>query len=279
MNSWGQADVPELPEPPSPPRRRIAPAKVLPWVVAALLAVLLLYVTFGAGQPRLTPSDVDREVAKVMASATPPPSDASLVYQAVRPSVVAIESQGLPEGGDTGEGSGTGVIVDESGTILTALHVVQGAQRITVIFADGSESDAKITGQQPENDIAVLTPSQPPDLIVPAILGDPTTLHPGDEAIVIGNPLGLVGSLTSGVISGLGRSFKRPDNGNTIQNLIQFDAAVNPGNSGGPLLDRNGEVVGIVTALANPTKEKVFIGIGFAVPIQTASNALGSSPY
>jgi S1-C subfamily serine protease len=101
----------------------------------------------------------------------------------------------------------------------------------------------------------------------------------GDEAYVVGNPLGLFGSMSAGVISGFERSFKLEDSEQRLEGLIQFDAAANPGNSGGPLLNRYGQVVGIVTALANPTEQDVFIGIGFAVPITTAGGAAGLPPY
>ena len=104
-------------------------------------------------------------------------------------------------------------------------------------------------------------------------------MHIGSEAYIVGNPFGLVGSLSAGVVSGLDRSFKVPDTERTISGLIQVDAAVNPGNSGGPLLDRDGRVVGIVTALINPTKEDVFIGIGLAVPIDVAGGAAGLPQY
>ncbi len=116
-------------------------------------------------------------------------------------------------------------------------------------------------------------------MLIPATLGSPASLQVGDEAIVIGNPFGLRHTVTAGVISGLNRSFKLPNTENPVEGLIQFDAAVNPGNSGGPLLNRDGEVVGIVTALANPTDQSVFIGIGFAVPIDVAASVAGSPPF
>jgi S1-C subfamily serine protease len=127
-----------------------------------------------------------------------------------------------------------------------------------------------IASKDPEHDIAVLLPEQGPEVIVPAVLGGGGQV--GDETYAVGHPLGYVGSLTSGVISGLDRSVKAKA-GRTLKGLIQFDAAVNPGNSGGPLLDRNGQVIGIVTALANPSRDGYFIGIGFAVPLGTAGGA------
>lgn len=124
----------------------------------------------------------------------------------------------------------------------------------------------------------MLQPEVIPDDLVPATLASSAMLHVGDEVVAVGSPFGITDSLSSGVVSGLGRSFQSPDTGQELNNLIQFDAAVNPGNSGGPLVDRNGEVVGIVTALLNPTGENVFIGIGFAVTIETAAGAAGAPP-
>jgi S1-C subfamily serine protease len=146
--------------------------------------------------------------------------------------------------------------------------------RVQVVFADGTRTTAEITATQPENDIAVLLPSQVPDNLVPATLSGAARI--GEEAFAVGNPFGLYGSMSAGVISGFNRTFKIPDTGQELQGLIQFDAAVNPGNSGGPLVNRDGQVVGIVTAFLNPTKQNVFIGIGFAVPISTAGRAAGS---
>jgi S1-C subfamily serine protease len=148
-----------------------------------------------------------------------------------------------------------------------------------VLFADGSRVVAEVANQQPDLDIAVLHPLSPPDLIVPAVLGSTSGLRIGDEAYAVGNPLGLVASMSAGVISGLNRSYEL-DDGGRLEGLIQFDAAVNPGNSGGPLLNRSGQVTGIVTALANPAEGgDYFIRIGLAVPIGAAGDAAGAPDY
>lgn len=174
---------------------------------------------------------------------------------------------------------GTGVVVDESGTILTALHVISSTDRWVVEFADGSKSDADLVGSQPENDLAVLKPRHAPDEVQPAILASTAGLRSGDEVVAVGFPFGLGPSVTAGVVSGLKREFYDPDNEPPkLTNLIQFDAAVNPGNSGGPLVNRDGEVVGIVTAIVNPSGARVFAGIGFAVPIENAALAAGENP-
>jgi S1-C subfamily serine protease len=229
-------------------------------------------------QPRITEPEVKELVAQAMASATPPPSTAERVYSIVAPSVVLILTE-EGEGSELDDGSGSGVVLDQSGNILTSLHVVQSASVIRVIFADGTESEAALVGSLGDKDIAVLKTATAPPNLIPATLGSPATLQVGDEAVVVGNPFGLRHTVTAGVISGLDRRFKSPDTGELIDGLIQFDAAVNPGNSGGPLLNRAGEVVGIVTALANPTEQRVFIGIGFAVPIDVAAAAAGSPPF
>jgi len=174
---------------------------------------------------------------------------------------------------------GSGVVITESGKILTALHVVTGTDRLVVIFADGSKSDAEVIGAQPENDLAVIQPKHLPDEQPAATLASSAGLRPGDEVVATGFPFGLGPSVTAGVVSGLKREFIDPDNKQVkFTNLIQFDAAVNPGNSGGPLVNRDGEVVGIVTAIANPSGAHVFAGIGFAGPIENAARAVGDNP-
>ena len=273
---------PEGTPPPGPATRR----RRIPWHSFALVgigvliafAVLLAYNIVLSPQPRLTQRDVSTAIARAMASATPPPPVAARVYDAIWPSVVLINTH-TEKDGEPDEGHGSGVVLDDRGTILTSLHVVQGADEIKVIFADGTESGADIMATEPERDIAVLRTLEPPQLLIPATLGSPGSLQVGDEAIVVGNPFGLRHSVTSGVISGLERTFKLPSTEEPVTGLIQFDAAVNPGNSGGPLLNRDGEVVGIVTALVNPTEQDVFIGIGFAVPIDVAASAAGTPPY
>lgn len=191
----------------------------------------------------------------------------------------ALSDSPTPGGLGTADGNlGSGVIVDTAGDILTCLHVVADATAIQVTFADGTKSPAEIKTSDPATDIAVLQATQPPAKIQPAVLGSLRSVQVGSEAYVVGNPFGLAGSFTSGVISGFNRSYQLPNNGPTLQGLIQFDAAVNPGNSGGPLVNRYGQVIGIVDALVNPTNQDVFIGIGLAVPIQTAGGAAGLPP-
>ena len=247
--------------------------------VAAALVALLLYNAIAPGPKPITQKDVKDTVAHAMASATVPPAYSTGVFRAIQPSLVLIETEDADANADDKHGVGSGVVVSDKGDILTSLHVISGATTIKITFADGTESGAKIIAKQPENDIAVLRPTKPPKLLVPATLGNPGAVRVGDEAYVVGNPLGLYGSMSAGVISALNRSFKPDGNKAQLKGLIQIDAAVNPGNSGGPLLNRNGEVIGIVAALVNPTGQDVFIGIGFAVPINVAGGAAGLPPY
>ena len=176
-------------------------------------------------------------------------------------------------------GVGTGVVIVDKGVILTNLHVVSGADRIKVIFADGLESNAHITGTQPENDLAVLQAHKIPDDLHAATMRSTNDLASGDGVVAVGFPFGIGPSTSAGVVSGLKRVFRSPDGGHDIKNLIQFDAAANPGNSGGPLVTMDGEVVGIVTAILNPTSARTFLGIGFAVPIENAASAVGLHPF
>jgi S1-C subfamily serine protease len=199
------------------------------------------------------------------------PPAATTAYDAVRAGLVLIVAH--RQGSSGTDDLGTGVIVDTQGDILTALHVVQGASEIKVTFADGTTSAASITTSDPTNDIAVLAAARLPAVVVPAVLGPGPQI--GDATFAVGNPLGLVGSLSAGVISGLDRTFKVA-RGQALSGMIQFDAAVNPGSSGGPLLNTKGQVIGIVEGLANPAGTDDFAGIGFAVPIATAGRAAGA---
>jgi S1-C subfamily serine protease len=247
--------------------------------VFATLVALLLYRVLFPGPPQLTARDVNESVAQALASATPPPAFAARVYEAIQPSLVLIQEEGQDANGRSEQGLGSGVVVSARGDILTSLHVVAQAAEIRVTFADGTQSRARVTARQPEHDIAVLQASQLPKQVVPATLGNPHAMRVGDEAFVVGHPFGLYGSMSTGVISGFDRSFKPVASDQRLQDLIQIDAAVNPGNSGGPLLNRDGEVVGIVTGLMNPTEQNFFVGIGFAVPITIAGGAAGAPPY
>jgi serine protease DegQ len=195
--------------------------------------------------------------------------------------VVRVRGIGHEEeqGGHVIEGVGSGVVIVDSGIILTNLHVVSGADRVEVEFDDGLESEATVIGVRPEHDLAVLQAAKLPDDLPAATLRSTADLAPGDEVIAVGFPFGIGPSVSTGVVSGLRRDYYSPKGKRLLTNLIQFDAAANPGNSGGPLVTADGEVVGIVTGILNPTEQRVFIGIGFAVPIENAAAAVGLSPF
>jgi S1-C subfamily serine protease len=247
-------------------------------VVIVALGSVFIYDMMRPPPQHLTQRDIDAAVGRSLATTTPKPSFASQAYEIIVPSVVQVEATFLSTEGASESSIGTGVVVDDSGTILTCLHIVTDATSVRVTFSDGTQSEASVVVTQAENDLAVLRPQVIPDDVVPATLTSSDTLHVGDEVFAVGNPFSITDSLSAGVVSGLGRSFKFPESGQILINLIQFDAAVNPGNSGGPLVDRNGEVVGIITALLNPTDQDFFIGIGFAITIETAAGAAGAPP-
>ncbi len=252
------------------------------WLYLGLLAILLLVIllvwrTYSGDEAQTATADVDEAVADALASMaeTSEPPISTLVYRAILPSLVVVQTDREDVDEDARFGLGTGVVVNADATVLTALHIVEGASEVQVSFADGSESPAIVAGIDPERDIAVLTPTSLPGLIVPATIGSAASLRVGDEVFAVGNPLGLVASMSAGVVSGLERDFKVSGSDQVLEDLIQFDAAVNMGNSGGPLLDRRAQVVGIVTGLVNPSEQDVFIGIGFAVPIDLAAGVAG----
>ena len=245
-----------------------------PGAVAVVLACAALVAidVRATSRPATSKADVngivDRKVGTAITALQAMPPASVTVYDAIVPPLVVVESE---HGG--GPGLGSGVIVNARGDILTSLHVVDNASSIKVSFSDGTQSAASVRSSDADHDIAVLAPATLPQVVVPAVLGGGARV--GQEAFVVGHPLGLGGSLSTGVISGLNRSFPVGD-GRTLGGMIQFDAAVNPGSSGGPLLNREGQVIGIVTGLANPAGDDRFSGIGFAVPIGTAGGAAGA---
>lgn len=248
---------------PTPPKTRRKPStqQLLIAVIAALALALTATIAFQLGSGSSDPQ-------QPKAAPKPSPSEresmtVAEIFQTMAPSVVFIKSTEAK----SKVASGTGVVINQDGTIMTAYHVVEGAKSIEVTFADGTKTEAKVDSSDPANDIATLLPKELPQLVVPAVLGGGASV--GDDVVAIGNQLSLVDSTTSGVVSGLNRTIDR-ETGGILKNLIQFDAAVNPGSSGGPLVNNQGQTIGIVVALANPTSAGTFIGVGFAVPIGTA---------
>ena len=245
------------------------------------LALLFAYDRFQPVRTELTQEQIDAAVLHTLATKDLP-SRAARAAALIAPSVVRIRGDILDakgtQVGDNDFGVGTGVVIKDDGTILTNLHVVAAAPRLVVTFADGLESPAVIVSAQRDKDLAVLKPLNIPDDLQPATLGSSQNLSPGDDVVAVGFPFGLGASVSAGVISGLNRTFK-PAEGPPLTGLIQFDAAANPGNSGGPLVNMAGEVLGIVTAILNPTSVRTFIGIGFAITIESAGTALGMPPF
>lgn len=272
---------------PGKPRSRGRAARVAqrlqkPLLFAAGAAVALFFAhsALRPVAPALTQLDIDAAVLHTLETNTLP-SAAAHAYDVIRPSVVRVRQLAASADGehDIERSIGTGVVIVDNGIILTNLHVVAGGNRLNVVFADGTESEAAVIGVQPENDLAVIRAKTLPDDLMPATLRATADLAPGDPVVAVGYPFGIGPTATAGVVSGLQRVYRSRDGTHDLVNLIQFDAAVNPGSSGGPLVTTDGEVVGIVTAILNPTEQRVFIGIGFAVPIENAAAAIGISPF
>ncbi|WP_341892468.1 trypsin-like peptidase domain-containing protein [Variovorax sp. YR752] len=281
------------------------------WALAvlALIAVALFWRIGPKAPAPLTFEQIDHLVRKSIEE-KPLTSAAAIAYDKIIPSVVRVvgydregeaphgerkpgkdpkdakEAEDARPKRDTGDlpgfqerGVGTGVVIVDNGTILTNLHVVMGAERVKVTFMDGLEADAKLISVMPEHDLAVLRAMKVPDDLHAATMRGTGDLNPGDRVMAVGFPFGIGPSASEGVVSGLKREFRSPEGERTLTNLIQFDAAANPGNSGGPLVTMEGEVVGVVTAILNPTKQRVFVGIGFAVPIENAAAGAGMPPF
>jgi S1-C subfamily serine protease len=265
-------------------RPRVGRRRLLALAGAAGLLLLLVtawHATRPAPPRKLTQADIDAAVLHTLTT-KPLPSRAAKAYATVQPSVVRVRGWRTEDGGkhnDGGSSTGSGVVIVDKGIILTNLHVVSGAEWVDVTFADGTESEATVIATRPEQDLAVLQAKTLPDDLTPATLRSTHDLVPGDEVVAVGFPFAIGPSASSGVISGLRREFVSPLGKRLLTNLIQFDAAANPGSSGGPLVTMDGEVIGIVTAILNPTEQRVFVGIGFAVPIEDASSAFGLSPF
>ena len=295
--------VPEIPDSSLPLRQRV-PRFISAYRIPLLVIVGLLAILTGAvldrgltePSPVITQRDIDEAVRQSLEK-TPLPAQAARASAAIQPSVVRVmgydhptETQGQAKSRrkpsqnpgkseDEKVSIGSGVVITENGAILSSLHVVSGARRITVTFHDGSESAAEISGVDVDNDLVVLKAKILPDDLQPATLITTGDLKPGDDVVAVGFPFGFGPSVSAGVVSGLKREFESTEGKRVLSNLIQFDAAVNPGNSGGPLVNTKGEVLGIVTAIFNPVEQRFFVGLGFAVPIENAAAAVGISPF
>jgi len=299
-------EVPEVPRKKSVSwRERLQPQRgslKIAGFAAAVLLVIGAALTYGPEFRGMSQADVEAAIQRAM-EANPPKPTAADAFEKILPSLVHVrafmtdeespkeevkddkaakpaEAAADPAAAKPLEGNiGTGVVIVDTGIILTNLHVVNGAKRVKVTFFYGLESEAEVIGARPEHDLAVLQAKKIPDDLFPATVRSTNGLRLGDEVVAVGFPFGIGPSVSAGVISGLKREYQSNDGKRVLGNLIQFDAAVNPGNSGGPLVTTEGEVIGIVTGLLNPTEQRVFIGIGFAVPIENAASAAGLSPF
>ena len=249
-------------------------------VLLGLLSMGLFSNAFESRQV-LTQKDIDAAVLHTLHSKDLPSqsSKAAAAVQGAVVRVLAFSADPKNNDADIESGLGTGVVIKDDGTILTNFHVVAGAKKLRVTFFEGTETEAFVVSVQPDKDLAVLKPQKIPDDLEAAILGSSQQLMPGDVVVAVGFPFGIGPSVSSGVVSGLNRHFKSPDGQQMLKGLIQFDAAANSGNSGGPLVNTSGEVVGIVTAILNPTSARTFIGIGFATTIESAGSAVGLPPF
>ncbi|MDX6670842.1 MAG: hypothetical protein QOI91_1205 [Solirubrobacteraceae bacterium] len=249
----------------------------------AVVAAVLLVLDIGADTHRTTtviqqsPLAATRDASNPTAGLT-----AREIYKRDAPGVVNVRAQivqqvqspfDLSPQQNRGEASGSGFVLDDKGYILTNAHVIDGASRVTVQLEDKKVTDAKVVGKDPSTDLAVLKIDPSGLNLKPLALGDSKHVQVGDPTIAIGNPFGLDRTLTTGVVSALQRRIAAP-NGFQIENVIQTDAAINPGNSGGPLIDASGRVIGINSQIATGGGSGGNVGIGFAVPINTAKQVI-----
>ncbi|MFQ5382000.1 MAG: S1C family serine protease [Dehalococcoidia bacterium] len=238
------------------------------WAIAGIGAVVLIAVAAGAGGGFLAAGIADDEPPQptVQQESTPvvvrsDQESIADVVERVERSAVAVRATGR-----AGASLGSGVIIDTDGHILTNYHVIQDAQRVEVKLSEGDVLPAEVIGRDPGSDLAVLAIDPTEAVLTPATFGDSDGLRPGDAVFAIGNPFSFEFSVTEGIVSAINRDTLSSPIGRPVPNIIQTDAAINPGNSGGPLFNLAGEVVGINTAIENPTGLRVFVGIGFAIP-------------
>ena len=220
--------------------------------------VVLIVFTTGASTTPVFSTDDEQNTTQVFNSASP-----SVVY-VTNESLVrdrwTLRLHSVPQG------AGSGFVWDQNGHIVTNFHVIEGARKVTITLQDRSEWPAEVVGSAPEKDLAVLKIAAPPERLTPLVPGNSAGLAVGRKVLAIGNPFGLDTSLTTGVVSAIGREIEATQN-RTIRNVIQTDAAINPGNSGGPLLDSSGRLIGVNTAIYSPNGASA--GIGFAIPVDT----------
>ncbi|HEX5848589.1 MAG TPA: trypsin-like peptidase domain-containing protein [Rubrobacter sp.] len=250
---------------------RIALTALVSAVIGGLVTALFLVVgVYGLEEKsgNVTIKEVAPERGSSGTMASNEGSSVHEVYTSDGRGVVSVDVAATSEAGPAG---GSGFVVDEAGHIVTNQHVVQDAEDISVKFADGTRREAELVGQDPSTDVAVVQVDAPRGALWPLTLGDSDTVGVGEPVIAIGNPLNVGISVTTGIVSGVGRPIKAPNN-YTINDAVQTDAAINPGNSGGPLLDSGGTVIGVNAQIASESGG--FEGVGFAVPINTVKDVV-----
>jgi S1-C subfamily serine protease len=245
-------------------------------IIGGLVAALFVLVGMewlGAGSGEVTiqessPPPVSEESSMGGAGGGDGVASVGEVYASQGPGVVSVDVAS-----DLGAAGGSGFILDDSGHIVTNQHVVEGANEVSVRFSGGERRDARIVGEDPSTDVAVIKVDAPPDTLTPLTLGDSDALRVGEPVIAMGNPLNVGLSVTTGIVSGIGRPITAPNN-YTINDAVQTDAAISSGNSGGPLLDSRGTVIGINSQVASGGSTGVAQGVGFAVPINTVKGVV-----
>ena len=239
-------------------------------IIGGLVTALFLFVGVYGLEERSDRVTI-KEVELRPGSPTPVLNDGSSVHEVYARDGRGVVSVDVAATSDAGPGGGSGFVVDEAGHIVTNQHVVEGAEDISVRFADGVRREAEVVGQDPSTDVALIQVDAPREVLEPLTLGDSNSVEVGEPVIAIGNPLNVGISVTTGIVSGLGRPITAPNN-YTINDAVQTDAAINPGNSGGPLLDSRGTVIGVNAQIASESGG--FEGVGFAVPINTVKGVI-----
>src|SRR6184192_905448 len=267
--------APSSPPPATPPPKRFRRG--------LLAAVAALAIAGGAGSGAVAATLVDHNSQATTAAttanstsstatSTQASSTAETVYKQVSPGVVTITAV-VNSGRGAGQATGSGIVLDTNGNILTNAHLIAGAQQIQVTFSDGRTVNATLVGSNSSADLAVIRVSVAASTLHPVTLGNSDSAQVGDTVYAIGSPFGLSGSLSQGIVSNLKQS-GRTSNGSNLSGLIQTDAAINPGNSGGPLVNAQGEVIGINSSIESPVDGNV--GVGFAIPINQVKQVLSS---
>jgi S1-C subfamily serine protease len=240
-----------------------------------LLALLAVGCSSGSSNALSTTAPIPLATTSPRPIASAPAGDEAAVpgiYAEVAPSVVQITGISTSQGQQS-ETLGSGIIIDSNGDVLTNFHVVQGASQLAITLSDQAAVDAQVVGTDPADDLAVVKGNFSGISLTVATLGDSNQVQVGQSVVAIGNPFGLILTVTEGIISGDNRTLATQQS-KPLVDLFQTDAAINPGNSGGPLVDLNGEVIGINTAIENPSGQDVNVGVGYVIPIQNAKDHL-----